>query len=469
MALAVAFTFLGYGFHATPWGHHVNEGAVEWPPSPWRLVRAIAAGRARTDPLLDRAALGRWLRPLLAPPSYWVPAASAAHSRHYMPGKTGPDLVLDTFVAVGRDQPVVAMWPTDASELPGLREALELVPYLGRSQSWVSADLVEPRDPNVTPVSELAGRPELGDELELVRLLAPDPGRADEALRGLLLTTTEVHDQRLAVPPGSRWVEYARPPLIPDPLPRRRRYRPIATPAPTVARFLIDSAAPPPVTETILIGDLARRSAMAWFGRLNDGASSPVLSGKDAAGRPLEGHRHAHYVATDEDGDRRLDHLTIVAPAGFAPAEIEALANVRSLEPGRGRPPVRLVLVGFGRPEAFQSPLFGSSTTWRSHTPFIPIRHAKVRGSADARHLVDGPVDQLVLELERRGFPRPTRVRYLRGARWLEFRLHRPRHEPPGAAYGFEIEFEREVRGPIAVGGSSHFGLGLFLPARVTA
>ena len=30
-------------FHATPWGRHVNEGAVEWPPSPWRIVRALIA------------------------------------------------------------------------------------------------------------------------------------------------------------------------------------------------------------------------------------------------------------------------------------------------------------------------------------------------------------------------------------------------------------------------------------------
>ena len=30
-------------FHATPWGRHVNEGAVEWPPSPWRFLRATGA------------------------------------------------------------------------------------------------------------------------------------------------------------------------------------------------------------------------------------------------------------------------------------------------------------------------------------------------------------------------------------------------------------------------------------------
>ena len=31
--VAIEFRFLNRRYHATPWGHHVNEGAVEWPPS----------------------------------------------------------------------------------------------------------------------------------------------------------------------------------------------------------------------------------------------------------------------------------------------------------------------------------------------------------------------------------------------------------------------------------------------------
>lgn len=463
MTVAIALRFLGYGFHATPWGHHVNEGAIEWPPSPWRLVRAIAAGRARSSPELDHGRLAAWLRPLLQAPTYWVPRASAAHSRHYMPGRSGRDLVLDTFVVPERGQPVVVMWPASLDELEGLTEALQLIPYLGRSQSWVVAEVAEPKDqPNAIPLSEeIALDP---DRQEIVRLLAPDPLEPDQALEGLLSTTTDVRARRLPAPPGSRWVDYVRPALIPDPLPRRRPARPASGPLPTVARFVIDSAAPPPLTEAISIGDLARRSAMAWFGRLNEGAASPTLAGKDREGHPLEGHRHAFYLATDEDGDRRLDHLAIVAPVGLSQAEQDALAAVRVLEPGRGRPPVRLVLVGFGSPEAFRSPLFAASRIWRSHTPFIPVRHPKVRGGEGERRVVDGPIDQLLLELERRGLPRPARVTPIRGARWLEFRLHRPRHEPPGAAHGFEVEFDREVHGPIALGRSSHFGLGVFLP-----
>ena len=41
--LAVGLKFPAGRFHATPWGRHVNEGAPEWPPSPWRLLRALLA------------------------------------------------------------------------------------------------------------------------------------------------------------------------------------------------------------------------------------------------------------------------------------------------------------------------------------------------------------------------------------------------------------------------------------------
>ncbi len=36
--LAIALRFPLGRFHATPWGRHVNEGAPEWPPSPWHAV-----------------------------------------------------------------------------------------------------------------------------------------------------------------------------------------------------------------------------------------------------------------------------------------------------------------------------------------------------------------------------------------------------------------------------------------------
>ncbi|MFH1303100.1 MAG: type I-U CRISPR-associated protein Csb2, partial [Planctomycetota bacterium] len=41
--IAIEMKFPTGKLHATPWGRHVNEGAVEWPPSPWRFLRALLA------------------------------------------------------------------------------------------------------------------------------------------------------------------------------------------------------------------------------------------------------------------------------------------------------------------------------------------------------------------------------------------------------------------------------------------
>jgi CRISPR-associated protein Csb2 len=39
----IEFSFPAKRFHTTPWGSNVNEGMVEWPPSPWRILRGLIA------------------------------------------------------------------------------------------------------------------------------------------------------------------------------------------------------------------------------------------------------------------------------------------------------------------------------------------------------------------------------------------------------------------------------------------
>src|SRR6266404_4683186 len=79
--------FPGGRYHATPWGHHVNEGLIEWPPSPWRLLRALIACGFSSQGWTEIPAQAQQLLDKLAAvfPSYRLPEASAAHSRHFMP------------------------------------------------------------------------------------------------------------------------------------------------------------------------------------------------------------------------------------------------------------------------------------------------------------------------------------------------------------------------------------------------
>src|SRR5580704_686109 len=83
--------FLAGRYHATPWGRHVNEGVVEWPPSPWRLLRALVAVWRRTCPEVPEPQVKRILAALAQPPRFSLPPNTVAHTRHYMPlGKKSP-------------------------------------------------------------------------------------------------------------------------------------------------------------------------------------------------------------------------------------------------------------------------------------------------------------------------------------------------------------------------------------------
>ena len=105
----ICLRFPGGRYHATPWGHHVNEGQIEWPPSPWRLLRALIATGYATQQWDEIPPVGRSLFESLAGvlPCYELPSASSAHSRHYIPvGKLDKNmekttLVFDTWANVG--------------------------------------------------------------------------------------------------------------------------------------------------------------------------------------------------------------------------------------------------------------------------------------------------------------------------------------------------------------------------------
>src|SRR6185437_2008155 len=128
-----------------------------------------------------------------------------------------------------------------------------------------------------------------------------------------------------------------------------------SAPSPHVSRFARDSTVLPLLTETLPVAEAARRALMSCHGRLTEKNSirgrSDVLAGKDEQGSPLTDHRHAYYLPTDEDGDGRLDHLTVSSVEGFGPDERRAFDCLRGLRTNRvieERHPLRVLLLGMG-------------------------------------------------------------------------------------------------------------------------
>lgn len=164
-------------YHATPWGHHVNEGLIEWPPSPWRLLRGLlSVGYTSglwngSDPSTAARSLIEQLASVL--PSYHLPSAAGAHSRHFMPlatlkapgakadtsfvlahqvtgspivrgYKEDTTLVFDTWAQVDEGE-LSVMWDVEltSAETTMLAQLAERLGYLGRSESWVTARLAD--------------------------------------------------------------------------------------------------------------------------------------------------------------------------------------------------------------------------------------------------------------------------------------------------------------------------------------
>lgn len=248
--------------------------------------------------------------------------------------------------------------------------------------------------------------------------------------------------------------------------------------------YRLHGATLPPVTETMLVGEVARRAALAQFGALG-GDSSPVLAGHLGDGKALWQHQHAFYLPEDRDGDGRVDHLLIYAPAGFNPTELAALMRVERLYGGPLDLRAEVLLAWDDRVPGSADLAAGEADTWESATALILPRHPKRFRTGRPKltplgEQVDGPEDQLRREIALRReagvqvLPDPAaigRVERLpvpaRGSEiaWTDFLWRKPGGgAASGLAFGLRITFPHPVRGPLAFGYGCHFGLGQFRP-----
>lgn len=372
MSILMKASFPAGRYHATPWGRHVNEGVPEWPPSPWRLLRALVAIWKRTCPDLSVAQVQPVLEQLVTPPLFHLPPHRVAHTRHYMPWeKKGPDdrtLVFDTFVSIDREAELVVGWPDvefSPEQQAVLDRLLSHLTSLGRAESWVHSE-------SSTGDVDWNCRPSTTEQ-NPVPVLCPDPATCfadrfypqldpNKLAKGkvkpadylfdcprwhLCLDTQTIHAERWPMVPGSRWVNYERPGETAA-RPRRNGTR-RRDHQPTVAHFLLDGPVLPLVTDTMLVAESFRRAAMSrfeWYCRrhaeqcrnyLRPGESerfaSPTLSGKDADGTRLPGPGHALYLPLPLESDpRRIGSVLVFTRNGFDLPEVAALSGLSWLK-----------------------------------------------------------------------------------------------------------------------------------------
>lgn len=408
--LRVELQFPAGRYHGTPWGQHVNEGSAEWPPSPWRLFRAlVATWHAKASTEVPESTLLELLDVLARePPRYELPPAVASHTRHYMPlgGSGATAKIFDSFVHVGPDATLGVVWPATtltSEQLAALRLLLSRMSYLGRAESWVALTglwngEVAPQPAGsgfgiAEPLKEENPMPQDG---ELIRLLcvrsnadiaawrAPvlerqleealaKKQRASQAkgkasshrglsksdrskveamlpknlIEALCVETAELQKQGWNEAPGACWVDYVRPRDALAGVGVRTAARTHVDRELTVARFALASQVRPRLTKALHVAADFRKALMSH----SDG--HPVFSGRGAQGEILRDNRHAFILPEAyADPQGRISHVTVYAPMGFDDEARQALTKLRKLW-GSGGYSQQLVLIGIGRPKDF--------------------------------------------------------------------------------------------------------------------
>ena len=514
-------------FHATPWGHHVNEGAVEWPPSPWRLLRAfVAVWHLKLRDEFPDSALAQLIDKLAqSPPLFQLPLATSSHTRHYVPVNKGkeesPTKIFDTFIHV--DGPLRLRWNVELSEAERtlLSCLCENVVYFGRGESVVEIRLVE-NAKDFEPKQIARPLPQ-GDSLskneELVKVLCPlsageyqtwkerfesEQKPAKEAkerktgkrtkkkqsggahilpknlFKALHADTGDLQKQGWPLPPGACFVDYTRPRnYFASP-----HFNPIQSGKdPTVARFAVHSAVLPRIIRAISLADRVHAALLYLFKKLFKESSPPqVFTGRDANGIPLQGHQHCQIFCEANGGHDRITHITLFAKMKFGQKERHVIESIRKVW-GHGGHDVHLVLLGFGEANAFPDcHLLNSGTIWESLTPFVATRHPKTRRENGRRRPkldengwpIGSPEHDLLRLLLEQGFPAPEKIerlefikigqRKIRPLQFQTFRQNGDGRRSIQSPVGFRITFSQSVSGPIAVGCGAHYGLGLFHP-----
>ncbi|NBO66231.1 MAG: type I-U CRISPR-associated protein Cas5/Cas6, partial [Acidobacteria bacterium] len=143
--IAICMRFLSGRLHSTPWGHHVNEGAVEYPPSHFRLLRSLIAVRRRAcREMVTEEQLRNIVTALRTPPVFNLPSGTISHTRHYDQQNKGLKF-FDTFVQLGKNNEVLWGWPgalINEADRKALSVLLSALGSFGRSESWCEAELV---------------------------------------------------------------------------------------------------------------------------------------------------------------------------------------------------------------------------------------------------------------------------------------------------------------------------------------
>ncbi len=458
----IELRFLANRYHATAWGRHVNEGVPEWPPSPYRLIRALFDAWKRKYAHIEQ----KRVEPLFAAlasklPVFHLEQAVSAHTRSYLSSNTtdrsDKSLIFDAFVSLPPESACSVQWEFDLAvdERAVLAELLEGLNYLGRSESWVAASLGETHGQRFQclPASHVRKKD------EIVYLACPVPAPEYTGKRkwmdALTYSTSELTKEKLSGPPAMRPVPYSLPRGAVKtwvPPARGRRQRLISG-----VVLELDAKVLPRITEAIWVAERLRGRLMRYFE--NRGLEiPPVIHGKDSDGRPLLDHSHL-YILPRPNQRGQVKTITVFKDDGH-PLDRQVVTAITSVAGLAWMDEIRLTPVWVGPAEDYS--FRPQVQTAVSITPFVTVRHWR-KGRGQPEQFI---AEEIARECENHNLPRPRVIQRQTNAAGIDpLRFRRNRKDDPSRpGYAFKLVFDEPVAAPFSLGYACHFGLGQFAP-----
>jgi CRISPR-associated protein Csb2 len=503
MPLVLEQYFLTGRFHATRWNQNPFEDSHgEWPPSPWRLLRTLAARwfeHARETGDRDTDLRDRLFQQLATkPPTFNLPTNvghtsswSSRGLKQYQPTsleksdkkkgepwvkRAQTTLVVDGFSSIPISLPVLWIWPDvnlepSSQELLLLDQLLRRITYFGRAESLSLLRRISMN--GVCPTANCELQPDAHDAAPVLIPAPKQPLNID-----VLLAHSD--DQKVKgrrIPPGTVWW-YARRPAKPPikPIPPKRTRPPVS-----VMQFAVGGRVFPPQSSWVRLTERFRGTALDSLARILTGdrqarfrnlpreqqAQYALLTGKNEANEILKGHLHLRlWLLPDQSG--APTRLVCYRAKPFEAVEQDAFlaASERPISWQYGNPDWQLRLVPLPAETVIPYNCLTSSSTWETLTPYVPSRHVLGRnGKPKPGHSI---ADQARDDLATSGFADAVITVDESSRHWVK--VHRPRRlkgEPTNdlkLGYKIRVRFVSPVAGPLCIGHSCHFGLGLFVP-----
>jgi CRISPR-associated protein Csb2 len=461
--IALAFVFPWGRYYAHPWGlNPVRLREAEWPPSPWRLLRALASAWFRSHPgctvSQDAVNLLESLGQVL--PEIGIGKVTFGQTVHYQPNY-GTTADKDDarykntrhenhFAAV--HGPVIFRWPNIELLSPQedvLRGLLANLSYFGRAESICHAEPITAEE--IEAIDGIGWcRPTSGrrisarcrdvfcpnsEDFHVTDLWARRDGKPNvdsEDAPAHLVDALLSSDMKVA---GAKWVSYEMPEDWPAGRVVRtariaKKQRGPTNAGPRIVRYLrfsLQCRVPIHPKFTVPIAEQFRAAASRHFQeRFGDRQNSFALFGHQED-RPEEvsgEHQHAFFLPTrtldipsslEERGS--ITDLHVWCPYGLTEAETQVLQRIQRLVWKDGRYPVRPVLTAMGmEPPQGLALATGNikSRVWRSETPFLPPRHFYRTGHGEHKmREAESPERQLITCLRQAGIMVSGEVRRL--------------------------------------------------------